>query len=117
MAEKVLWIKDPYLQWLLNGEKTVEVRVAYANIVKLQTGDQVLLNEQHPFEIRWISIYDSFDSLLNNVEPDQIAPGLSRTEVLEALRTIYPPEKESLGVVALHLTPVDSENAINDYGG
>lgn len=117
MVEKVLWVKDPYLQWLLNGEKTVEVRVAYANIVELQTGDQVLLNEQHPFEIRWISIYDSFDTLLNNVEPGQIAPGLSRTEVLETLRTIYPADKEALGVVALHLIPADSKNAIDDYGG
>lgn len=107
MAEKTLWIREPDLQQLLAGEKTVEIRVAYANIAKLRTGDHLLLNDQHPFEIQWISIYDSFDTLLANVEPGKIAPGVSRPELIQTLREIYPPDKEILGVVALHLTPVD----------
>lgn len=111
MAEKTLWVREPYLQQLLSGEKTVEVRVAYANIVKLRTGDRLLLNDRHPFEIRWISIYDSFETLLSNVEPGKIAPGVSRVELIELLREIYPPDKEELGVVALHLIPVDQETA------
>jgi ASC-1-like (ASCH) protein len=48
MRTKTLWIKDEYLQLILAGRKTIEVRVGYSNIVRLQVGDRVSLNEQHP---------------------------------------------------------------------
>lgn len=36
---KTLWIKAEYLQHILTGRKTVEVRVGYRNITCLQVGD------------------------------------------------------------------------------
>jgi ASC-1-like (ASCH) protein len=44
---KTLWLKDEYLQQILNGRKTVEVRVAYSNVARLKPGDTLLLNDQH----------------------------------------------------------------------
>ena len=35
MHMKTLWIKDEYLQLILAGCKTIEVRVGYSNIEKL----------------------------------------------------------------------------------
>ena len=32
MRTKTLWIKDEYLQLILAGRKTIEVRVGYSNI-------------------------------------------------------------------------------------
>jgi len=110
MRTKTLWIKDEYLQLILAGHKTIEVRVGYSNvgysnIKRLQVGDRLMLNDQYPFVIRRIGHYTSFEELLAHEDAASIAPGISRGELLETLRAIYPPEKESLGVVALEIAP------------
>jgi len=103
MRTKTLWIKDDYLRQILSGRKTVEVRVGYSNITRLEVGDRLLLNDEHPFCIVRIGRYASFDELLTHEDPANIAPDLSPDELLEVLRGIYPPEKEALGVVALEI--------------
>jgi len=105
MRTKTLWIKDEYLQLILAGHKTIEVRVGYSNIKRLQVGDRLMLNDQYPFVIRRIGHYTSFEELLAHEDAASIAPGISRGELLETLRAIYPPEKEALGVVALEIAP------------
>lgn len=105
MRTKTLWIKDEYLQLILAGRKTVEVRVGYSNIVRLQVGDRLLLNEQHPFVIRRIGRYASFEELLTHEDPASIAPDIPPAQLLKRLREIYPPEKEALGIVALEIEP------------
>jgi ASC-1-like (ASCH) protein len=100
---KVLWIKQPYLEQILAGAKTIEVRVGYPNIRRLGTGDPLELNDQHVVTICRIARYDSFIALLAHEDPARIAPGLTPEELLAALREIYPPQKEALGVVALEL--------------
>ena len=105
MVTKTFWIKDEYLEWILSGRKRVEVRVAYSNIARLQPGDRLLLNDRHPFEIRRVGRYANFDECLAHEDPLAIAPDLPPGELLPALRQIYPPEKESLGVIALEISP------------
>ena len=101
MRTKTLWIKEEYLAQILAGRKTVEVRVAYSNVARLEVGDRLLLNERHPYVIRRVGRYAGFEELLAQEDPAAIAPDLSPEELLDALRAIYPPDKESLGVVAL----------------
>lgn len=103
MRFKTLWIKDEYLEQILEGRKTVEVRVGYRNITRLEVGDRLLLNDEHPFRIVRIGRYASFEELLAHKDPASMAPDLSRDQLLEALRDIYPPEKEWLGVIALEI--------------
>jgi len=105
--EKVLWVREPYLQQILAGRKTIEVRVAYANIVRLEVGDILRLNDEHPFRIRRIGRYASFEEMVQHEDPRAIAPDTSPGELLPAMRAIYPPEKEALGVVALELERAD----------
>ncbi len=105
MRTKTLWIKDEYLQLILAGRKTVEIRVAYSNIARLQVGDRLLLNEQYPFIIQRIGRYASFEELLSHEDAASIAPDVPPDQLLERLRGIYPPEKEALGVVALEIEP------------
>jgi len=105
MRTKTLWIKDEYLQHILAGRKTVEVRVGYSNITRLQASDRLLLNDQHPFVIRRIGRYASFEELLVHEDAASIAPDVSPGQLLERLRAIYPSEKEALGVVALEIEP------------
>lgn len=102
---KTLWIKDEYLQQILDGRKTVEVRVAYSNIARLKPGDTLLLNDQYPYSIIGVRRYPDFEALVTAEDPASIAPDLpGREALLAACRAIYSPEKEALGVVALEIT-------------
>lgn len=101
---KTLWIRDEYLRQILSGRKTVEVRVAYSNITRLEAGDVLLLNDLHPYVITDIRRYPHFDALVAAEDPATIAPDLpGHQALLAACRAIYPPEKEALGVVALEI--------------
>jgi ASC-1-like (ASCH) protein len=108
MRTKTLWIKEEYLVQILAGRKTVEVRVAYSNVARLEVGDRLLLNDRHPYMIRRVGRYAGFEELLAQEDPTAIAPGLSSEELLDALGAIYLPDKESLGVVALELEPKET---------
>ena len=103
MRTKTLWIKDEYLDWILAGRKTTEVRVAYSNIARLQPGDHLLLNDRYPFRIFAIGRYANFEELLAHEDAGAIAPDLPARQLLTALRALYPAEKEALGVVALKI--------------
>ena len=106
MRTKTLWIKDEYLALILSGRKTVEVRVGYRNITRLQVGDRLLLNDRYPFSIRRIGRYADFETLLVHEQAETIAPGIPSADLLGVLRDVYPREKEALGVVALEIGPV-----------
>ena len=105
MRTKTLWIRDEYLALILEGRKTIEVRVAYTNIARLQPGDRLLLNDRYPFVIRRVARYADFDELLRFEDTARIAPDLAPDALLSALRSLYPPDKESLGVIALEIGP------------
>lgn len=107
---KVLWVREPALQAILSGQKRVEVRVGYPNIRRLQPGDVLLLNERYPYRIRDIRVYPSHEALLAQEDPHAIAPHLPAEAILPTLRTLYPPEKEALGVYALEIEPVEPSN-------
>jgi putative hydrolase of the HAD superfamily len=100
---KVLWIREPYLRQILSGRKAVEVRVGYPNILRLKPGDRLKLNDEHPATLRRIRVYADFDELLGQEDPGAIAPDLSPDELPDALRQIYPSDKEALGAVALEI--------------
>ena len=100
---KTLRIGDEYLREILSGRKTIEVRVGYSNIRRLEPGDTLLLNDQFPYLITRIALYSSFEELLEHEDPESIAPALPRDDLLIALRSIYPPDKEASGVVALEI--------------
>lgn len=107
---KLLWVRDEYLQHILEGRKTVEVRVAYRNLARLEPGDVLLLNQRHPYRIRGIRRYANFEAMAAAEDVSRVAPGLTDPAALvAACRALYPPEKEQLGVVALELTPLDAE--------
>jgi len=106
---KTLWVQDQYLQQILAGLKTVEVRVAYPNIARLKAGDHLLLNDCYRYRIRRVAVYPDFEALLANEDPAAMAPGLPPQQLLAALREIYPTEREALGAVALAIEPAPEE--------
>lgn len=107
---KILWIKEEFLQHILAGQKTVEMRVGYDNIRQLQPGDRLLLNEQHNYKIVDIRRYPDFTTMVATEKIETIAPGISDPQtLLDVCRSIYPPEKEALGVVALEIKPAENQ--------
>ena len=100
-----MWIRDEYLAQILDGRKTVEVRVAYSNISRLKVGNSLLLNEQHQYIVRRIGRYADFEALLAHEDAAAIAPNVPASELLERMRAIYPPDKEVLGAIALEIAP------------
>ena len=105
MRTKTLWIKDGYLQFILAGRKTVEVREGYSNMARLQAGDRLLLDGRHANLIGRIGRYAYLKELLAHEDPDSIAPGVPLQELNQVLRAIYPADKEALGVLALEIKP------------
>lgn len=104
---KTLWLKPEYLNHILEGRKRVEVRVGYSNILRLQPGDHLKLNDVHLAMIRRVAHYRDFEELLAHEDPATIAPDLEAGVLLTTLRGLYPPEKEGLGVVALEIDLLD----------
>jgi len=113
---KVLWIREPYLSQILAGRKTVEVRVGYENIRRLQPGDRLKLNDRHLATVQRIGRYTSFEKLLDQEDAAAIAPDLAPQALLGALRELYPPEKEALGAVSLELAPRRYDAVLFDMG-
>jgi ASC-1-like (ASCH) protein len=105
-----LRVRDEYLAWVLDGRKTVEVRVAYPHLARMSQGDTVTFNGRHMYRVVRVNLYLDFDALLQGESPASIAPEIAEREVLlRVLREIYPPEKEALGVLAIHLAPEPGE--------
>ena len=113
---KVLWIREPYLSQILAGRKTIEVRVGYENIRRLQPRDRLKLNDRHLATIQRIGRYASLEELLDQEDAAAIAPDLAPQALLAALRELYPPEKEALGVVALKVAPRRYDAVLFDMG-
>ncbi len=117
---KTLWLREPYLAQILAGRKTVEIRVGYDNIRRLQPGDRLKLNDHYRATIRRVGRYADFEELLAGEDPAAIAPDLSGPSAVEelraALRAIYPPDKEALGVVALELALARYDAILFDMG-
>lgn len=102
---KVLWLREEPLSEILAGRKTVEVRVGYGNIRRLRPGQLLRLNDRYLYRLLRITIYPGFEALLAHEDPCRVAPGMDPQALLDALRRLYPPEKEALGAVALELEP------------
>lgn len=100
---KTLWIKEAYLTQVLAGQKTLEVRAGYPNILRLRPGSRLLLNGQHPARVRRIAVYPDFAALVQAEDAARIAPGMTPDELLAVLRALYPPDKEARGAVALEI--------------
>jgi ASC-1-like (ASCH) protein len=106
-SEHSLNIREPYFDLIATGAKTIEIRVGYAKIRKMAAGDSLRFNSgDDTLLTRIIALkeYPSFEEMLDVEDNTAIGePGMTRDELLAACRAIYPPEKEALGVFAIHL--------------
>jgi ASC-1-like (ASCH) protein len=101
-------IRKPYFDLIGSGAKTVEVRVGYPSMRKIQAGQQldfVSGAERLRTRVVRVSEYGAFEELLTYEDPVAIGGKLGEdtAELLAVFRSIYPPEKERLGVLAIEV--------------
>ncbi|GAA3377174.1 hypothetical protein GCM10020367_51820 [Streptomyces sannanensis] len=109
-AEHALNIRKPYFDLIAKGSKSVEIRVGYAKIRKFAPGDTLRFDSGDDSlltHITAIKQYACFEEMLDTEDNAAVGdPELTRDELLAICRDIYPPEKEALGVFAIHITPL-----------
>ncbi|WP_431980303.1 ASCH domain-containing protein [Streptomyces qinglanensis] len=107
-GEHSLNIRKPYFDLIASGAKTIEVRVGYPRIRKIAVGDTLRFTSEDTSlstRITDVKEYDSFPAMLEAEDTAAIGgPDMTPDQLITAIRDIYPPEKEALGVFALHLT-------------
>lgn len=103
MRKHLLHIKQQFLDYIISGQKTLEIRVAYPRLKAIKVGDIVLFNGVYAAPVIAIRRYNNFEELLDHESAERICPGKRKGEVLKLLQEIYPPEKEKLGILAIKL--------------
>ncbi|MFD8783876.1 ASCH domain-containing protein [Kitasatospora sp. NPDC059599] len=109
--DRVIQIRRPYFDLIAGGSKTIEVRVGYPSMRRIHPGQRLVFasgDARCRTLVTRVAEYPTFDALLDSESMEAIgSQGMSRGELLAACREIYPPEKEKLGVLAIHvqLTP------------
>src|SRR3989344_205515 len=100
---RTMRIKKRFYDLIRSGKKTLEVRIGYDSINRIQIGERIeLVTHTGSCVVRIGDIrrYHTMEAMLT-VEPwGSIAPDSgSGEDVLRLLKQIYPPNKEKLGVV------------------
>jgi ASC-1-like (ASCH) protein len=106
--KRELYIRMPYLKLIADGSKTVEVRVGYPRVRSIRAGQELTFvsgDERVTTRVRRVTEYPSFDAMLDIEDARSIGGDLAedRDRLLAAIRGIYPPEKERLGVLAIEV--------------
>jgi ASC-1-like (ASCH) protein len=101
-------IRKEYLKLIIDGVKTVEIRVGYPRMRSIQPGQELTFvsgDQRIPTTVKRVTEYPSFEEMLDREDARSIGGDLgeSRENLLAAIRNIYPPEKERLGVFAIEI--------------
>lgn len=106
MAKNYNWrIKWEYYNLINKGIKTLEVRVGYPDIKRVQKGDTIIFKDYSniKFEVVRVTRYEDFPEMLDNEDSSKAIPGVNKYKALSLYQNIYPEEKEALGVYVFEL--------------
>jgi len=105
---RTMRVKRRFFELIYSGKKTLEVRVRYKTIDRIQVGERIrLVTHTRSLEVKIKDIrhYQTFEETLQKEPWEKIAPELkSYKEVLALLKQIYPVHKERLGVIVLEFS-------------
>lgn len=118
MTKKHVWrVKKEYFHQLKKGEKSLEIRVGYSQIKKVREGDTITFENygKNEFDVKRVSVYDSFERMLQVEGVDRVLPGMTFKGALRTLQEIYPKDKESLGVYVFELKFKTADKTTCEY--
>lgn len=95
-----------YFDLVAEGRKSTEVRVKYPRLADLAAGDVIRFRikgteETVDVRVTRVTEYPNFEALLDGEGPENVNPTSSREQQLSNIRSIYGPEKEALGALAI----------------
>ncbi|MFC7308989.1 ASCH domain-containing protein [Streptomyces monticola] len=111
MTERTINIRQPNLKLIQDGIKTIEVRVGYPSMKKITSGQTLRFvsgDDSCLTQVTDVVEYPTFEAMVTTEDITAIGGDTNRQELLAACRNIYPPEKEALGVLAIHLRVINS---------
>ncbi|MFH0875655.1 MAG: GNAT family N-acetyltransferase [archaeon] len=106
---RLIRVKQYLLEMIRDGRKTLEVRVGYNNIKTIQPGEYIQFASRTQYQVVIVNAirkYSSFKEMMASEDSSLIIPGYNEQEVLNRLRELYPPDKESFGVIVLDIKAV-----------
>jgi ASC-1-like (ASCH) protein len=98
-----------FFDMIAAGSKTIEIRVAYSSMKKIQVGQGIRFEcraEQCLTRVKRVAEYKSFEEMLASENLAEINPTISKEDQLRELRRIFPPDKEALGVLAIEVEKI-----------
>lgn len=105
---RLMRTKQRFLDLIKGKQKTLEVRVGYGSIKTIQPGERIRFTSRSQTQvvrIKDIRHYPTFEEMMNYEQASRIVPGMTKQQVLDLLKEIYPPDRETLGVVVLDIQP------------
>jgi len=95
-----LFLKQKYLNYIIEGKKTLEGRIGYGNIRRFKVGDYVYLNGKYKAQIVGIRKYSTFAEALSEENYKLLIPDAnSIEEAIGVYNKLYPLWKQkTLGV-------------------
>ena len=99
-------IIEPYLSYILNGQKIIEGRLNKDKFKGLKIGDILLIGpDKKKFKVERISKYDSFKDMLSNEGVNNVVPNKDTVE--EAVKVYYnfytKKQEKKFGVLAIKI--------------
>ncbi|WP_432169029.1 ASCH domain-containing protein [Streptomyces sp. 1222.5] len=103
-----------YFGLVAAGHKTIEVRVRYPHLADMAEGDTIRFRIKGTDEtcevlVKRVTEYPDFEALLDGEGPSRVNPSSTREQQLANIRSIYPPEKEALGALAIEIELLAAE--------
>tara|TARA_R110002072_G_scaffold66163_2_gene163294 strand:- start:1284 stop:2750 length:1467 start_codon:yes stop_codon:yes gene_type:complete len=101
-----------FFNMIANGEKTIEVRVGYSSMKKIQPGQLIRFEcagEKCLTRVKRVANYSSFEELLDNEPLKAINPAIDRETQIKELRQIFSRDREALGVIAIEIEREEAE--------
>jgi ASC-1-like (ASCH) protein/ribosomal protein S18 acetylase RimI-like enzyme len=107
---RTMRIKQRFFDLIKHEKKTLEVRVGYESINRIQIGEHISL-ETHTtmleVKVAGIRKYRTFEEMLKVEDWKLISPdSISEEDVLALLKRIYPSDKQKLGVIVLEFVKI-----------
>lgn len=99
-------IQEPYLSFVLNGQKTVEGRLNKGKFKELKVGDKLLIGpDEKLFIVKQMNYYDGFRNMIISEGINNVIPDKNNIEDAEAVYyKFYTKEQEKeFGVVAIKI--------------
>jgi len=99
-------VQEPYLSFILNGQKTVEGRLNKGKFKDLKVGDKLSIGpDEKLFTVKQINCYDSFKNMIIKEGISNVVPDKNTIEDAEAVYyKFYTKEREKeFGVLAVKI--------------